>query len=41
MKEYLVAQGVTSGTINLGGNVLVIGEKAGSAPPSTLGSKDL
>lgn len=32
MKEYLVAQGVTSGTINLGGNVLVIGEKPGSHP---------
>lgn len=27
MKEYLVSEGVTSGLINLGGNVLVIGEK--------------
>ena len=27
MKEYLVSQGVTSGLINLGGNVLVIGAK--------------
>lgn len=27
MKEYLVSQGVTSGLINLGGNVLVIGTK--------------
>lgn len=27
MKEYLVSEGITSGMINLGGNVLVIGEK--------------
>lgn len=32
MKSYLLSQGVTSGLINLGGNVLTIGEKAdGSA----------
>lgn len=32
MKEYLVEQGVTSGTINLGGNVLVIGKKTNDMP---------
>ena len=29
MKEYLVSEGVTSGLINLGGNVLAIGSKTG------------
>ncbi|MCM1256613.1 MAG: FAD:protein FMN transferase [Roseburia sp.] len=29
MKEYLVEQGVTEGIINLGGNVLCLGEKSG------------
>lgn len=28
MKEYLISQGVTSGFINLGGNVLTLGEKS-------------
>lgn len=32
MKEYLTEQGATSGTINLGGNVLVIGEKTNDTP---------
>lgn len=32
LKTYLVEQGVTSGLINLGGNVLCIGEKNGSEP---------
>lgn len=32
MKEYLLEQGVTSGTINLGGNVLVIGSKPDNSP---------
>lgn len=32
MKEYLVEQGVTSGMINLGGNVLVIGDKPDGTP---------
>lgn len=31
LKEYLTAQGVTSGIINLGGNVLTIGNKDGEA----------
>ncbi len=34
MKEYLVSQGVSSGTINLGGNVLVIGSKPDGSPYS-------
>lgn len=32
MKEYLTAQGVTSGIINLGGNVLTLGEKSDHTP---------
>ncbi len=32
MKEYLLEQGVTSGIINLGGNVLVIGVKTDNTP---------
>ena len=32
MKEYLVAEGVTSGMINLGGNVLCIGQKSDKEP---------
>ncbi len=32
LKEYLENHGVTSGTINLGGNVLCIGSKAGGTP---------
>ena len=32
MKEYLNSQGVTSGHINLGGNVLVLGEKSDGSP---------
>lgn len=32
MKEFLISEGVTSGTINLGGNVLVIGEKPDGNP---------
>lgn len=32
MKEYLVEQGVTSGIINLGGNVLAIGKKTNDTP---------
>ena len=32
LKEYLVSKGVTSAVINLGGNVLCIGEKPGGVP---------
>lgn len=32
MKEYLVENGVTSAVINLGGNVLCVGEKPGGEP---------
>lgn len=32
MKEYLTEQGVTSGLINLGGNVLTLGEKSDHSP---------
>ncbi|MFR5601342.1 MAG: FAD:protein FMN transferase [Lachnospiraceae bacterium] len=32
MKEYLISQGVESAIINLGGNVLCIGEKPGGQP---------
>lgn len=32
MKEYLLDQGITSGIINLGGNVLVIGDKPDNTP---------
>lgn len=32
MKDYLVSQGVTSATINLGGNVLTIGSRPDGAP---------
>lgn len=32
MKEYLTGQGVTSGHINLGGNVLTLGEKSDHSP---------
>lgn len=32
MKEYLTAQGVTAGIINLGGNVLTLGEKSDHTP---------
>lgn len=32
MKEYLVSQGVTSAMINLGGNVLTVGEKPDKTP---------
>jgi len=32
MKEYLVSQNIHEGIINLGGNVLAIGKKAGSEP---------
>lgn len=32
LKEYLEGEGVTSGTINLGGNVLTIGEKKNKLP---------
>ena len=32
MKEYLNGEGITSGTINLGGNVLVLGPKEGQEP---------
>ena len=31
MKEYLNSKGITSGIINLGGNVLTIGEKSTGA----------
>lgn len=32
MKEYLCSQGVTSAQINLGGNIMVIGNKPGNLP---------
>ncbi|MBQ8185198.1 MAG: FAD:protein FMN transferase [Lachnospiraceae bacterium] len=32
MKEHLISRGVTSATINLGGNLLCIGEKTGDQP---------